>query len=322
MKAPLGTIDLELVVQQWFDGRDMGCLCCGAVTEIGALCRACAVEVEPCDGLIPDHIHSQVDSTDAEAWVLDGFGGAHAIGAKTRIGRNYDCDLIVLAGSVSRDHAELQYAETGWTVRDLGSRNGTFANGARVQSEVALPGRALLKIGDVALWFLSEVVAEPPRRPPMATGGMTGGLMRYQLLHSDVELSIVVGDDQTAGGALLWRPAGIETWAERSLAPLEFQLLRALCMRAHEEAGSPSMIRGCVPTKQLVGELPFQSKYANQENVRQVVLRLRGVLAEVGARGLLAVAPGRGYFVACEIKVASISNPVRRGAAENGATPE
>ena len=61
---------------------------------------------------------------------------------------------------------------------------------------------------------------------------MTGGLVHYQLIHGDVELSIIVGEDETAGGALLWRPAGIEAWAERSLAPLEFQLLRALCMRA------------------------------------------------------------------------------------------
>jgi hypothetical protein len=320
MKHLIRTIDLELPLRQWFDGRDMGCLCCGAVTEIGVLCRACAAEVEPCDGLIPDHIHSQVDSTEAEAWVLDGFGGAHAIGAKTGIGRNYGCDLAVLAGSVSREHAELLYAETGWTVRDLGSRNGTFVNGARVQGEMPLPGRALLKIGDVALWFLAEVVTEPPRRPAMATGGMTGGLMRYHLVHSDVELSIVVSEDQTAGGALLWRPVGGESWAERSLAPLEFQLLRALCMRAREEAASPTSVRGCVPTKQLVGELPFQSKYANQENVRQVVLRLRGVLAEVGARSLLAVAPGRGYYLACDVTAASIS--ARRGAAENGAAPE
>jgi hypothetical protein len=52
-------------------------------------------------------------------------------------------------------------------------------------------------------------------------------------------------------------------------------------------------VRGCVPTKQLARELPFQSKYANEENVRQVVRRLRGALAEVGATGALAIAPGR-----------------------------
>ncbi|HEU4734450.1 MAG TPA: FHA domain-containing protein [Kofleriaceae bacterium] len=252
----------------------------------------------PCEGLIPDHIRSTVDTTDAEAWAIDGFGGAHAIAAKTSIGRNHDGDLILLASSVSREHAEITRGESGWTLRDLGSRNGTFVDGVRAQGAVALPSRARLQIGDVALWFLTEVVTEPPRRSMMAT---SDGLIRYQLIHRGIEMCIVATGDLTAGGALLWRPQGGEDWTERGLAPLEFQLLRALCVRAQEEAASPSPIRGCIPTKQLARELPFQSKYANEENVRQVVLRLRGVVADIGAAGMLAVAPGRGYYLACQV---------------------
>jgi len=267
------------------------------------LCRACALEIAPCDGLIPDHLRSTIDSTDAEAWVVDGFGGAHALGEKATIGRNHDGDLVVLASSVSREHAELRRDDTGWTVRDLGSRNGTFVNGVRCQGRTALPARTLLKVGDVALWFLSEVVHEPTRMPVMETGG-AGGLVRYQLVHGEAELCLVGGGDATAGGALLSRAVGGSAWSERNLAPLEFQLLRTLCARAHDEAASPSAVRGCVATKQLARELPFQSKYANEENVRQVVRRLRGVLAEVGADGVLAVAPGRGYYVACQVMVA------------------
>jgi hypothetical protein len=259
--------------------------------------------IAPCEGLIPDHIHSRVDSTDAEAWVVDGFGGAHPIGATARIGRSHECDLVVLASSVSREHAELSRDETGWAVRDLGSRNGTFVDGVRLQARVMLPAHALLKVGDVALWFISEVPYEPPQQPTMTTDGSKGKLVRYQLGRGGTELCVMVTEDSTGGGALLWRPANSAVWAERSLAPLEYQLLRVLCIRAHEEAGSPSSIRGCVPSKQLVSELPFQSKYANQENVRQIVLRLRGVLAEVGVAGLLAVAPGRGYYLAGDIKV-------------------
>jgi hypothetical protein len=279
-------------------------MCCGAAPEIGALCRACALEVAPCDGLIPDHLRSTIDSTEAEAWLVDGFGGAHAIGGTATIGRSHDGDLVVLATSVSREHAELKRLENGWTVRDLGSRNGTFVNGVPCQGQTALPARTLLKVGDVALWFLTEVVEEPVRRPVMATGGAGGGLVRYQLVQGTSEICVVAGDDTAAGGALLWRTVGAESWTERGLAPLEFQLLRALCARAHAEAASPSAVRGCVPTKQLARELPFQSKYANQENVRQIVLRLRNALGEVGAGGILAVAPGRGYYLACRVTVA------------------
>ena len=135
----------------------------------------------------------------------------------------------------------------------------------------------------------------------MATGGAGGGLLRYQLVYGGAELCLVGGGDPGAGGALLSRPVGGDAWSERGLAPLEFQLLRALCGRAHDEAASPSLVRGCVPTRQLARDLPFQSKYANEENVRQVVRRLRGVLAEAGADGVLAVAPGRGYYLACGV---------------------
>jgi len=287
----------------------MACLCCGAAPERGALCRVCALEVVPCDGLIADHLRSATDADAAEAWLVDGFGGAHAVAASCAIGRSHDGDLVVLASSVSREHAELARGATGWTVRDLGSRNGTFVDGARCQRRTALPGRAVLKVGDVALWFLAAVVDEPIAAPAMATGGGGGGLVRYQLAHAGAELCIVGGNDRLGGGALLSRAAGAEAWSERKLAPLEFQLLRVLCGRAQDEAASPALVRGCVPTKQLARELPFQSRYANEENVRQVVRRLRGVLAEAGAGGVLAVAPGRGYYVAGSVTAAPAPGP-------------
>jgi len=284
----------------------MVCLGCGANAEVGALCGRCALEVVPCDGLISDHLRSATDPTVAAAWVVDGFGVAHAVAERTRFGRNHDGDFVVLASSVSREHAELALGEAGWTVRDLGSRNGTFVNGARCTGEVGLSGRAVLAIGDVALWFLAEVVDEPPRRPTIPTGDARGGLVHYRLVHGATELGIVAGSDATSAGALLWRAVGTELWSERGLAPLEFQLVRALCARAYEEAASPLAIRGCVPTKELVRELPFLSKFANQENVRQIVLRVRNLLGELGAAGLLAVAPGRGYYLACNVTAAGV----------------
>jgi FHA domain len=283
----------------------MGCLCCGASAEVGSLCRPCAQEVSPCEGLIPDHLRSNVDSTEAAAWVVDGFGAAHAIAPKTGIGRNHEGELVVLASSVSREHAELRKTDTGWHVRDLGSRNGTFVDGVRAQGRVNLNERSVVKIGDVALWFLAEVIHEPVSPPSMATASAGGGLVRFNMNPENIELCLVGTTDIGAGGALLSRAAGAASWTEHSLPPLEFQLLRALCGRAVEEANSPSAVRGCVQTKQLARDLPFQSKYANEENVRQVVRRLRGELSQIGAETMLAVAPGRGYYLSCPVTAVS-----------------
>ena len=59
-------------------------------------CLCCAQPVAPCEGLIPDHVRSNVDTTEAAAWVVDGFGAAHAIAAKTSIGRSQEGELVIL----------------------------------------------------------------------------------------------------------------------------------------------------------------------------------------------------------------------------------
>jgi hypothetical protein len=286
----------------------MGCLCCGAAAEVGVLCRTCASEAAACEGLIPDHVRSTVNAADAEAWLVDGFGAAHALAAKSTIGRSHEGEIVLLASSVSREHVELRAGDDGWVARDLGSRNGTFVDGVRCQGRSALPARALLKVGDVALWFLAEVAVDPVLPPPMETV-TAGGLLRYNLASGAAELCVVGASDATAGGSLLARKSAVDGWTEQNLSPLEYQFLRALCGRAVDEAGSPSAVRGCVPTKQLARDLPWQSKYANEENVRQVVRRLRQDLAEVGADGVLAVAPGRGYYLTCPV---TIGGPDRR----------
>jgi hypothetical protein len=266
------------------------------------MCRTCAGAVAPCEGLIPDHVRSTVTMTDAEAWLVDGFGSPHAVPPKATIGRNQEGELVVLASSVSREHAELKLVEGAWQIRDLGSRNGTFVDGTRVQGRVSLPPRAVVKVGDVALWFLVEPAQEPEQPLSMATGA-AGGLVRYAMAHAGVEMC-VIGNEGANGGALLSRTAGTDNWGkDHPLPPLEFQLLRTLCAAAHAESDSPAAARGCVATKQLARDLPFQSKYANEENVRQVVRRLRSALAEIGADGMLSVVPGRGYYLACKVSV-------------------
>ncbi len=282
----------------------MGCLCCGKPCDVGALCRPCALEVAPCDGLIADHVTSKVDPEEAAAWVVDGFGTAHALAPRSTIGRGQDGQLVILASSVSREHARLERSDAGWHIRDLGSRNGSFVDDVRLQGRFLLPERTRLKIGDVAMWFLAEVAYQPAEGASLETASAGGGMVRYLLALPVGELCVVGGNDNKSGGALLARTSPDQAWQERGLAPLEFQLLRALCVRGIEEAGSPSAVRGCVATKQLVRDLPFQSRFANEENVRQVVKRLRGQLDEVAPKGLLGVAPGRGYYLGATVTIA------------------
>lgn len=54
------------------------------------------------------------------------------------IGRRSDCQIFVPDMRVSRQHARLWKDGEGWTLEDLGSNNGTFINGVRLQSATPL----------------------------------------------------------------------------------------------------------------------------------------------------------------------------------------
>ncbi|HUJ58391.1 MAG TPA: SpoIIE family protein phosphatase [Kofleriaceae bacterium] len=54
------------------------------------------------------------------------------------IGRRSDCQIFVPDMRVSRQHARLWKDGDGWTLEDLGSNNGTYINGVRLQSATAL----------------------------------------------------------------------------------------------------------------------------------------------------------------------------------------
>ncbi|MFL5350372.1 MAG: FHA domain-containing protein [Hyalangium sp.] len=72
-------------------------------------------------------------------------------------GRLPDCDVVLEEGSVSKQHAVLRWneAEKRCTVKDLGSRNGTFLNGTIIMNrEVTLKDGDILSVGHVQFWYL------------------------------------------------------------------------------------------------------------------------------------------------------------------------
>ena len=58
----------------------------------------------------------------------------------TIIGRRQECDLCIPLMIVSRRHCQLDQDRGHLKIRDLGSRNGTFINGQRVDQAVLNPG--------------------------------------------------------------------------------------------------------------------------------------------------------------------------------------
>jgi hypothetical protein len=72
--------------------------------------------------------------------------------ALTYIGRSEDNQLRLLDPGVSRRHVLVMATPGGYTIRDLGSQNGTYVNGARVD-ESALTDGDRITIGEINLVF-------------------------------------------------------------------------------------------------------------------------------------------------------------------------
>ena len=64
------------------------------------------------------------------------------------VGRSDACRLVIEHGTVSRRHAVIRRTDDGLEVRDLGSLNGTWVNGWRVERAVLRPGDTL-QVGEV-----------------------------------------------------------------------------------------------------------------------------------------------------------------------------
>ena len=86
--------------------------------------------------------------------VLLGISGPRAgervkLGPRTTVGRRPDNNLVLGDSTVSGRHAVLTFAAGSLSIDDLGSRNGTWINGTRVEGHGTLADGAELRLGDV-----------------------------------------------------------------------------------------------------------------------------------------------------------------------------
>lgn len=94
-------------------------------------------------------------------------------------------DLDLKDASVSRKHCEIGAQEGNWTVKDLGSSNGTFLNGEKIAQHDLKDGDAL-KVGQTEIVFHSGILF----------GGRHTGKLHEAAVWSVIELSVGAADRQ------------------------------------------------------------------------------------------------------------------------------
>ncbi len=87
------------------------------------------------------------------------------------IGRGKDCTLRAGSEAISRNHCELLVTESGVTVRDMGSRNGTYVNDEKIEGVKTLSNGDKLRIGPLEFRYEAEGELKQAKAPKVKSVG-------------------------------------------------------------------------------------------------------------------------------------------------------
>ncbi|MEX2030046.1 MAG: FHA domain-containing protein [Anaerolineales bacterium] len=189
------------------------------------------------------------------------------------IGRGQDCALVIADRQVSRHHVRLRKVEEGYVVEDLGSKNGTHVNGARVA------GPLVLQDGDVIQVALAA---------------------KLTYVASEATLPLSLGEASEIGlGRVRMDPGAHRVWVTEKeldppLSPPQYRLLELLYQ-------NPSRV---VSREEIVGYVwaGAEGEGVSEQAIDALARRLRERLADLD--------PGWDYLVTVRGHGFRLHNPV------------
>ncbi len=272
----------------------MSCLVCNEPRETtGVACAECLEELALTIAITPEQVRVAGKQPTAAA-LVDPWGRLHRVHKRTLVGRELDDDgLVILDATISRKHACLELRGDTWTLRDLGSSNGTYVEDCSFGTVMPIRDGERIRFGNLGFFFLDDVGALPQVDATTLAGFTVRGpvvvktkeIERLQIKEIAVELR-----EPTGGGGGL---AVIDGKAVQLTLP-QFELVSILYQRGristeHED------VRGFVHPTELVRLLSLESAVPSEDHVRQLVRRLRRVLFKAGITNVIESRYGAGY---------------------------
>jgi sigma-B regulation protein RsbU (phosphoserine phosphatase) len=145
------------------------------------------------------------------------------------IGRRSDCQIFVPDMRVSRQHARLWKEGDGWTLEDLGSNNGTFVNGVKVQQGTVLRHDDEIMIANNRI----RVEARDTPEPRTTEGGAA-----VTIVDTSGTSSIIRSREDTGSGRMPIVSSGMISVADQRAIRLIERKLDALTQILHATAES------------------------------------------------------------------------------------
>jgi ABC transport system ATP-binding/permease protein len=106
----------------------------------------------------------------------------HLVRDEYTIGRSEENAVRLTERNVSRKHARIALAESGWLLHDLTSYNGCYVNGARVADTQNLAHGDLIQLGDYRLTVEDEALAASRENGVLTLPGRSGKNMQTDRL--------------------------------------------------------------------------------------------------------------------------------------------
>ncbi|MGD8289756.1 MAG: FHA domain-containing protein [Gemmatimonadota bacterium] len=130
------------------------------------------------------------------------------------VGRDDGADVLIDNPSVSRRHAEIRLGDDGWVIEDLGSSNGTFIGGTRIQGPQSLGLGDEVGFGKFTIVFgraLGEGEQPRPRSaqtaPPPKQSTVAGAQGTMHIKPHEVR-ELLKDSDRKKRAHLLWESGG------------------------------------------------------------------------------------------------------------------
>ena len=118
----------------------------------------------------------------------------------THVGRGAHNDVVLSDDTVSDSHAKIQKREGGWYLVDMGSSNGTYAGGQRINGEAMLNGQSSIRFGAVRATFTPAKAA----RDDASGTRVIAGLSREQAQKMSREVASQAETPESSGGIPGW----------------------------------------------------------------------------------------------------------------------
>ena len=288
-------------------------VCSHHPATVGHLCRDCHKEIAKPFQFEASSVEAIGVLHGERAMLIDSWGRCHPVGARCVLGRLPEGPGLVIGdASISRHHAHLIHEATSntWTLRDLGSKNGTTVNNARISEATAIGSGDRLGLGRSSFFFVARPTALRRDRP--TTRMTVAGVARPQAASlasssAHVEppiarpasptLEMSFAEYSGSGGAIL-TIAGQQVL----LSPIQYKLLYALASRMHTELSQPASVRGFIRTTELAAVVAKAQASPNEQHVKQLVRRIRRMLVDANIGDIIETRPRFGYRLCVQAK--------------------